>query len=47
VRQGLFNNPGRFNKINRIIIMLINASGDCKNIRVKNNVFRREANLLG
>ena len=46
VRQ-IFANPFRgVDEIHAVIGMLFNAGGNGKNIRIKNNIFRREADFI-
>ena len=47
VWQVLPNPLGGFNEIHCIIIVFVNSRGDCKNIRVKNNILRWETDLFG
>ena len=35
-----------FDEIDAIIVMFFNAGGDSKNIRIEDNIFRREADLI-
>ena len=45
-RQVLFNPTGGFNKVNRVVVVLLNTSSNSKDIGVKNNVFRWEIYLI-
>ena len=47
MRAQLFYLAGGFNKVDRVVVVLFNAGGHRKNIRVKNNVFGRKTNLRG
>ena len=47
VWQVLSNPAGGFNKVHRVIVVFINAGGDRKNIRVKNDILRWETDLFG
>ena len=47
VGQRGLDDAGRFDEVDRIVIMLFHAGGDGENVGVKNNVFRRKADLLG
>ena len=44
--QVLFNPTTGFNKVQAIAIVLFNTRGHCKYIRIKDNIFRREANHI-
>ena len=46
-RQVLFNPTRRFNEIDGVIVMLLDAGGDGENIRIENNFLGRESDLLG
>ena len=46
VRQMLFYPRGGFDEIHRVVVVLLNAGGDGKNIRIENNVFGQEPDLL-
>ena len=46
VWQVLFNPASGFNEIDRVVVVFFNTSGNCKHVRVKNNVFGREANII-
>ena len=41
-----FDPPRGFNKSDRVFVMLLNACGDRKNIRVKNDILWRESDLV-
>ena len=41
-RQSGFNDSGRLNEVDGIVIMLLYTGGDGKNIGIENNVFRWE-----
>ncbi|MDT4856516.1 hypothetical protein FQZ97_909090 [compost metagenome] len=47
VRQGRGDLARRFNEIDAVIIVLIDAGRDRKDVRIEDDVFRRETNLLG
>ena len=47
VRQVLANPARGFDKVHRVVIVLVDPRCDRENVRVENNVFGREANLLG
>ncbi len=47
VRQRIGDLARRFDEVDTVIIMLVNAGRDRKDVRIEDDVFRREANLLG
>ena len=44
--QAAFNTTCGVNEIHAVVIVFFNPGADGKNIRVENNVFRREAKLV-
>ena len=46
-RKILFDPARRFDEIDRVIAMFFEPGGDGQNVRIENNVARREACLLG
>ena len=47
MRQLAFNIFTRADKILRVVIVFIDACRDRENVRVEDNIFRREADLFG
>ena len=47
MRQVLANPARGFDKVHRVVIVLVDPRCDGENIRVENNVFGRKANLFG
>ena len=46
VRQVLLDPAGRLDEVDRVVVVLFDAGGDGENVRVEDDVFRREADLL-
>ena len=46
-RAALFYLPHCFDEVHSIVIMLLHTSGNGEDVEVKNDVFRREIQLLG
>jgi hypothetical protein len=44
--QILFDPTRGFNEVDGVVVVLFNAGGNGKNIRIKNNVFGREVHLV-
>lgn len=47
MRQFAFDVFARADEILRVIVMLFNPGGDSEDVRVENDIFRREADFLG
>ena len=47
MRQLTFDVFTRANKVLRIVVVLFNAGGDREDVRVEDDIFRREAYFLG
>ncbi len=47
MRQGRHDLARRFNEIDTVIIVFFDTGRHCKDVRVKDDVFRRETDLLG
>ena len=46
VRQVLFDPARRVDEIDRVVVVLFDTGGDRENVRIENNVFRREADFV-
>ena len=44
---GLLDLPRRLDEVDRVVVVLLDAGGDGEDVRVEDDVFRREADLLG
>jgi len=47
VGQSLFDGAARLNKIDTVVVVLINACSNCKDVGIEDDIFRWKANLLG
>ncbi len=47
MRQFAFNVFARADKVLRVVVVLFNTGRDREDVRVKDDIFRREANLFG
>jgi len=47
MRQVFADPAGRLNEINTVIVVLLNAGGHRKDVRIEDDVFRRETDLFG
>ncbi len=47
VRQRVLDDAGGFDEVHRVVVVLFDAGGHGKDVRVEDDVFRRKANLLG
>jgi len=46
MRQGLLDDAGRFDEVQRVAIVLVDAGGNRKDVGVENDVFGREVESL-
>ncbi|MNU89870.1 hypothetical protein D3C71_797220 [compost metagenome] len=46
VRQRLLDDAGGFDEVDRVVVMLFNAGGDGEDVRVEDDVLRREADVI-
>ena len=47
MRQIFFDPARRLDEVDAVIIMLFHAGGDGENVRIENDILRRETDLLG
>src|SRR5260221_1219855 len=47
IRQGGFDEPGRFDEIDRVIVVLLHPGGHGEDVRIEDDVLGRKAGLLG